>query len=483
MAEPYISFERDQWSGKLKASPISGGFTLTAGATLTTTDEAYFTVPWLYRAVSYFSTTVSGIPIYAEDMRTDEIIDEKDPRVSGFFKSKNKIMGLAGLSAKLYGAAYFLLESNRFGLNTTPRYIPRHYVTPIVDYMDGVTGFTVSFQKTGSRSVPLDRMVYVWEPNPASEVTPGPAPAFVALQAAGMLGALDRMTTRYFAAGAVPITAVKVSPATSPDDRAKLEGWFGRFAAGFRNAFKFLAVSQGTEFETIGANVKDTAAPELTLTQRDNVAVAIGVPPSIIEGRSTDESNSRSERVAFYTDQVVPFAELVLQSFNETYYNKAGVKLEVDKDSIEVLQESNLRQAERAQKLAGNKAILSVNEARDIVDYDPVPGGDWEQPSATPPPQFGQPTAAGSAAQALDDEEQMKRWLDVSLGLWRAGSPATAGTPWDAELAGASSANMVKRIYAAHWPRKDEPAETWQEKALVELARFNKLAEGALSNG
>ena len=492
----FVSIERDQFTGGIKASPITNTFGLAlGGGPLTTTDEAYQTVPWLYRAVSYFATTVSGIPIYAEDVATDEIIEEKDPRVSGFFKSKNKIMGLAALSAKLYGAAYFLLESNRFGLNTTPRYIPRIYVTPQTDLVQGVTGFGVTFVKD---TVPLNRMVYIWEPNPASEIAPGPAPAYVALQAAGMLGALDQMTTQYFRGGAVPLTVVEVPASASPDERNKLENWFVRFAAGIRNAWKFMPVTVGTKFTKIGSEIKDTTAPDLTAAQRDNVAVAIGVPPSIIEGRSTDESNSRSERLAFYTDQVIPFAESVLQAFNETYYSKAGIKLEIDRDGIEVLQEANLQQAERAQKLAGGKAILSLNEARDIVDYDPVPGGDWkeDEPAPAPPPAFGasaaspaqpQTDAAGTRPEDLeadDPEEQMKRWLAYSLDLHRAASPATVGAPFDSELAGASSANMIKRIYAAHWPKQQHaPAESWQAQAVRELARYNAMAEGVSDNG
>lgn len=501
MPEPYVTFERDKYSGAVKASPVSGGFGLSATPMLTTTDEAFITVPWLYRAAVLRASTVSRMPYCVDDLTTGESIEDEDPRVINIMRWMTRTLYLAELSRVLYGAAYFLLESNRFGLNTTPRYIPRAYVAPVVDYADGVTGFTVSFQKTGGQTVPLNRMVYMWEPNPASEVAPGPAPAFVALQAAGMLGALDRMTTQYFAAGAVPITAVKVSPATSKDERDKLEGWLGRMATGFRKAFGFLPVSQGTEFENIGANVKDTAAQELTQVQRDNVAVALGVPPTVLDGKAANFATANSELMGFYMHTVLPSCELIAEALNVQLFNRAGLSFEFEPEKLEIMQAAQLEQAQALQDLAGGKAVLSVNEAREMIDMDPIPGGDWpaEPQTTTPPPQFSAPASggspaaledspdmAGSAASAaeLDPEDAAKAWLAASLDAFKAGSTAAVGTPWDAELSAASSANMVKRIYAAHWPQKVQaPAEDWQAQAVKELARYNALAEGVLHHG
>ena len=225
MPDTFLTFERDKWQGgAVKASPVTGSFGLQlSGGALTTTDEAYQTVPWLYRAATLRAATVSRMPYCVEDLATGEAIEDNDPRVVNIMRWMTRTLYLAELSRVLYGAAYFLLESNRFGLNTTPRYIPRAYVTPVVSYIDGVTGFSVAFQGTGGQVTPLDRMVYAWEPNPADEVSPGPAPAYGALQAAGMLGALDRMATQYFSAGAVPITAVKVPPAVGKDERDKIQ--------------------------------------------------------------------------------------------------------------------------------------------------------------------------------------------------------------------------------------------------------------------
>lgn len=497
MPDNFLTFERDRW-GSVKALPVGAGFGMTSGGALTTTDEAFQTVPWLYRAATLRAATMSRMPYCVQDVTTGEEIEDADPRIVNIMRWMTRTLYLAELSRVLYGAAYFLLESNRFGLNTTPRYIPRAYVTPIVDYVDGVTGFSLSFTGTGNTTVPLEKMVYVWEPNPASEVAPGPAPAYVALQAAGMLGALDRMATQYFAAGAVPITAVKVPPAVGPDEREKIQNWFQRSWAGFRNAFKFMPVSQGTEFEQIGANVKDTAAPELTQTQRDNVAVALGVPPTILDGKAANFATADSEMMGFYLHTIIPSGELIAEALNVQLFERAGLRFEFEPDDLEIMQSAQLEQAQTLSELAGGKAVLSVNEARGILDYDPIPGGDWPaQPqTATPPPQFGASSAAGSmpmedtpdmgasAGSAAIMEDTAKTWLASSLDAFKGGSSPAVGTPWDVELSAASSANMVKRIYAAHWPQKVQaPAESWQAQAVKELARYNAMAEGVTQNG
>lgn len=480
MTTPFVSFERDQLTRGLKSVNIpSYAYTGLAlgGGPLTTTDEAYQTVPYLYRACTLRANTVAAIP-YSILSDGEEL--EEHAQIDTWLTNA---LYMAELSRVLYGAAYFLIEANRFNENITPRYIPRAYVSPAVDPVNGVTGFRVSFV---SESIPFDKMIYIWEPNPASEVAPGPAPAYVALQAAGVLGALDAMASQYFRNGAVPITAVKVPPSAGKEERAELKTWFQRFASGLRNAFGFLPVSQGTEFETIGATLKDSQASELTDSQRINVAVGLGVPPTLLNGNSANYATANSEMMGFYLHTVIPSAKYIQQKFNTQLFERMGLELRFDFDKLEIMQAQLLEQAQAVSELTGGKAIISVNEARGLLEMEEVPGGDWKEESTTvtPPPQFGAASTASlpaPVAEPDDDEEQIKAWMTASLTLYRAGSGAAVGTPFDAELTGASSANHVKRIYSAHWP-KSTPA-TWQERAVSELARYNTLAEGAKRNG
>ncbi len=425
-----------------------------ADGAITGVSDAYAHVPWLYRAVQLRANTVSRLGWSLENEQDEDVLGEPEYRnVEMWLKQR---LFQCELSLCLFGAAYFLVEENKFGLNKTPRFIPYPSVTPVVDQARGVTGFTISLS-SGMMQVPLDRMIYVWLPSATSEVAPGPAPADVALRAAGMLYAVDTMTQNYFKAGAVPITAVKVPPTTPKEEKEKLEGWFNRFASGFRNAWKFLPVNQNTEFETIGSAPKDAQATELTETQRANVAVGLGVPPSVIDGNSANFATAQSEMMGFYLNTIFPEADLIAESFNAQLFDKLGLELCNHPEKIEIFQSSELEQAKTLFILTGSKAVMTVDEAREWLDLEPMPSS---AASALSTPAASAPSAASAPMiEAPVTDAQAKAWLELSLENLHAAACASCGAPWDAELMAASSGRMVRGIFSAHWPRaKAEPA-------------------------
>lgn len=447
-----------------------------ADASITTVDIAYRFVPWFRRSCKHRANQVGRFPLSLETANGTEV--SEDPQYQGVMNWTRSLLYHAEMSKVKYGAAYHLLESNRFGLNTTPRFIPTPFVTPQTNMTKGLTGFRISFIRD---TVPLDKMVYIWEPNEESEIAPGSSDGEAALKASGLLYAINEMANRYMKSGGVPITAVKVPSAVSEDERQKIGGWFERMAVGFRQAFKFLVVSDKTEFETIGSQMKDIQATELTDSQRKEVAVALGVPPTVIDGTAANFATADAAYFSFMADTIIPEVEFLEPLLNEQLYSRLGLRLRFKPDELEIMQTSQLQQAERAQALTGGKQVISVNEARDMMGYEEVPQGGWSTPTPTPAPTFGASTAASAGSVAEPDEDVMKAWLDASLTAYKGGSPATVGAWFDNELESASSANMVKRIYAAHWPKPQ--AQSWQQQAVAELARFNALAEGVSHHG
>lgn len=470
------------WMGQpeVKAYAMSGfGY---SDSTITTVDIAYRFVPWFRRSCKHRANQVGRFPISLETANGTEV--SEDPAYQGVMNWTRSLLYHTEMSKVKYGAAYHLLEANRFGLNVTPRFIPTPFVTPLVNYQTGLTGFRVSFIPD---AVPLDKMVYIWEPNEESETAPGSSDGEAALRAAGLMYAINEMANRYMKSGAVPVTAVKVPASVSADDRERVGGWMERMASGFRNAFKFLVVSDKTEFEQIGSEMKDIQSTELTDSQRKEITVALGVPPTVIDGTAANFATADAAYFSFMADTIIPEVEFLEPLLNEQLYSRLGLTLRFKPDELEIMQTSQLQQAERAQALTGGKQVISVNEARDVMGYEEIPQGDWSTPTPTPAPAFGASMAASApmmeapSAGSGSDETVMKAWLDQSLAAHKGGSPATVGAWFDDELESASSANMVKRIYAAHWPKPQE--QSWQRQAVAELARFNALAEGVSHHG
>lgn len=448
----FITYDRS-----LKWMDLSPLLRDVGGAPLTTVELAYRTVPWLHRAVLLRAQTVSAVQwrLLNED---NEEIDAPDvmARVREWM---GVTLYLAELSRCLYGSAYFVLERNRVGRNLTPKHIPSPYVAPewSADRSE-IAGWRVSSTQRSSRVAP-DAMLYTWLPNPFSPTEPGPAPASVALQAAGLLAALDEMATRYFRSGAVPITAVLVPPTVPREERERVETWFQRAAAGIRNFAKFLTINKDTEFKTLGNNLKDALAVELVEQQRDNVAAALGVPPSVIDGTAANYATAQSDMVGFYVHTIIPECRAIADDFTRRLFAQFGLRFEFDYNSIDAMQSIQLQQAQALSALTGGVPLLTVDEARAWLGMEPP--------------------AQRAVAQPMEpDTEQMKRWRAQALEQVRAGKRAQVGAPFDDELAGASTPGMVRAVFERHWQRRG--SDSWLSSAVRELARYNDLAENQI---
>lgn len=463
----------------------------TSDTYLTSVQTAYRTVPWLYRGTVKRASSISRLPYSIHKGGTDVT---EDPDIKAFTRWLRTMLYLTGESRTLYGASYHLIESNPFGYKAKPRHIPTPAVMP--NFTDNeLTSITISGMNNGNE-IPIKRVAWSWLPNSFSETRPGEAPASVALRAAGLLAAIDDMSTVFFKNGAVPITAVSVPPTMNKEDREKLENWFSRFATGVRSMFKFMAVNKDTTFTQIGHSIRDSQVPELTDDQRKNVAVAMGVPPSVIDGTAANFATAESDTLGYVLDTVIPEGEQIQEHLNATMFERFGLELEFEFEQLEVIQAMQLEQAKAITELTGGKPVLSQRTGMEWAGLDPdeefkrMEDEKAKNPPPAPPPQFGQQQPQAGSAPAPDDipeadtpdPDQMKTWRDAALAAVKGGSPATVGTPFDGELAAASSGRMVRDVFERHWPKETE-TDDWRKTAIKELARFNALAEGALSNG
>jgi HK97 family phage portal protein len=112
------------------------------------------------------------------------------------------------------------------------------------------------------------------------------------------------------------------------------------------------------------------------------IAVTLGVAPELIgEPEFKTYSNFQEANRQFYMNTVVPLAELILEEFNRALEPTFKYRIAIDYDSIDALQEEYSEVWKRA--IEGVKAgILTPNEARAMLGYEPVKGGDYTLVSA-----------------------------------------------------------------------------------------------------
>ena len=343
--------------------------------------DLFARVPWLYRAVDLRAKAVSSVPyaLYKGKSKTD-LVDS--PAYESILHGMKQRLYLTEAALCLYGKSYWVTDTNRWGLNITPRWIVPTTMTE--EYNDdGLKGFIRTLKNQEYRLDP-GQVVYFWLPSLTTELGPGVPPAAVALHAAGVLHHLDQYVEHYFQRGAIRSTMLVVEGNPPPAERDRIKSLWRRLM-GVKNAYDAEIFSDKVKTQTIGDTARETAAVELTGQKREDVATALGVPQTLLFSNAANYATAMADRLNLYDETIIPQCDLIEEVLNDQLLKPLGLRLEFQPKRLEVYQESEVQKADALTKLTG-KPILSVNEARAMLEMDPVPDGDWPEPQPTPPP-------------------------------------------------------------------------------------------------
>jgi len=147
---------------------------------------------------------------------------------------------------------------------------------------------------------------------------------------------------------------------------------------GAQNAGKPFLLEGGLDWKPMGYSPTDMDWLEGIKLSAREIALAFGVPPQLIGDReSSTYANYQEARKAFYTETVLPLMDWLKHEFNSKLVLKfgGGLFVDYDRDEIEALQEDRAAIWDRAIR-AVERGVLTPNEARELLGYDPVPGGD-----------------------------------------------------------------------------------------------------------
>lgn len=143
--------------------------------------------------------------------------------------------------------------------------------------------------------------------------------------------------------------------------------------SGSQNAGNVAQMAGNFKFEPIGMKPVDMDFQNTLKMAMQNVALSFKVPlPLIFEDASTLD-NYKMAREEFIIQTVIPHVKTILESlsmwFNIIY--KEDVKIVIDKDSIEGLEEKRSRLSSRMIEYVKN-GLITINEARKKLGYDEI---------------------------------------------------------------------------------------------------------------
>lgn len=454
-------------------------------------------VPVLFRAVDIRAKAVASMPFRLERNGVD-VTD--DAALAQTIKHLRTLLYLTEASLCCYNAAYWEIATNRLGRNVTPFWLATPTIQPDIDPRAGVRGIR-RVGPTGQVYLPVEQVCVFWGPSTDIEIGPDPqlAPVAVTLAAAGLLHYLDRFATGFFQRGGTKVTLLTVEGNPRPGEVEKLDAWWKRMAAGVKNAFNSVVVRAGVKPEVIGSSIDETSAPDLAKIAREDVALGMGVPLSLLFSNALAGGTVDAERLNFYDFTVVPECEHVLdEPLNEQYLARLGLRLIWTPERLEVYQAAELQKASALMQLVG-QPLMTVDESRERLELPPLaqvappaPTPEPDPASTTPPTPDTPPAMDDSVEQPTSDvaalrTADLERWQRKALKrLARRGSAAcTFESNWidddDREwiedvLAHATTPDAVKAAFKVAPPGDDL---TDMERPLYERLRgvFDRASE------
>jgi len=337
-------------------------------------------VPILYRALAMRANAIAAMPCALYRGETEVT---KAPEYQGIMGKMSQRLRLTSASLDVYGASYWIKEVNPFGRNLTPRWLVPVSLTTVteanatervradVEPNEGLYGFT---RRTAAAEtfIPWSEMVYFWEMSLTSEVGHGDGCVLAALAAAGALNYMDRFVEAYFKRGVIKATVFQVEGNVDKGEVERAQSVLRNMMSGIRKAFSVMVLRSNFKPIVIGDSAKDTAAPELTMQKREDIAMAMGVPFSLLYSQAANYATSQTDYLTFYTQTIVPQCGIIEETLNEQLFTPLGLRFEFQPQKLEVFQASELQKAQAVAEVVG-KPVLLVDEGRELLGYEPLP--------------------------------------------------------------------------------------------------------------
>jgi|GEM_PF-1302220 len=355
--------------------------------------DAYNLVSWVYRCANLRAMALSAIPV--EFWRGDVQLDAPPVPVADMAALLRDIE----MSLCLHGAAY-VLKQTRGRTLVGLQLLNAATVSVKADPFQGITAFEQHAGSTTLKFAP-EQMVYIRLYNAADDVGPGRAPARVALQAAQLAHNANRYVARFFENGAIPAVVLTTEQAMTETDAERVRTVWQKMFGGVARAWRTAILQRGLEPRVIGSQAKDLSVAPLLSEARQQIAVAFGIPQTLLED-AANFATAREHKLSFYYETVFPQARIIASAFNAQLFSQTGVEMRFDFNAVEAVQQDEATKAAALAQLV-QLGIISSDEAREELGYEPR-----ARASEAAPAEATQPAEAVPAEAARD----LARWRE-----------------------------------------------------------------------
>lgn len=142
---------------------------------------------------------------------------------------------------------------------------------------------------------------------------------------------------------------------------------------GGANAGRPMLLEGGLDWKEMGLSPTDMGIIEAKNSAARDISLAFGVPPQLlgIPGDNT-YSNYSEARLSFWEDTIIPLVDRLADEFTAFIGEPYGVEIRADMDQIPAIVDKRRSLWE----MLNTSTVLTINEKREAMGYDPVDGGD-----------------------------------------------------------------------------------------------------------
>jgi len=397
----------------------------------------YFkSVAWLNRGVHLRKQGVESMPFSIK--RGDTIVDSSNDyqNVLGWLPDPRRLLGVIEQSLTMNGRSYLFKERLALGgrgLQTGLRHMKASSISPIYntnsDNSEYVYGELMGFDRdigNGVKRLDVDDVVYFWPSD--DNVEQGPPedwPALAALQAAGVLYAVDGFATSFFERGAIKVTLLVTKGNVVEAERDRLKTWWSRLLG---NAWAAEVVNaDAVEPVPVGEGLDSLADTELTGEKREDIATALGIPYEMLF-KNVNRASSEQGKLNWYEDTIIPECNAIAGTLNEQVFNPLGYSWEFEPQSLSIFQEDEEHRSSAFSmyvgagirpSIVGEFLGIELPDNYDYPDLDEKFDQGFEM--AEQLTDVGMPGEESDEVEDEDDEDEDddKTLQDIDLEKWR----------------------------------------------------------------
>jgi phage portal protein BeeE len=387
--------------------------------------ELYARVSAVNRAMNLTADATANIPfaVLKNGKEIDTSADWKN--VVGLMPKPKELIRLWRLSLFMRNEAYGRVDK----VNAAKSWI--HYVVPtnieIKDDAKMPLGIRLDRKANGTvvRSYSMNdkNLIRFWRLDHTTELLPSPNSEFKALaNSAGILHAADWWTKNYFEKGAIRPTILAVKGMIASDKKEDLQAGWARFIRSLGTRLSELTKilnAETMDVKQIGDGLGDLKDSPVYRQSIENIAMASGIPLSVLLSNSANFATAQTEYAAWFRDSITPWAFWLEEVMNDQIFTPRGLHFEFRPEQSEPSQEEEVSRAGAYSQYvnAGMKPsiaaqIVGIDLPVD-VEYEDLDGEPEPMPEPTPEPVI----EIEEVEEEDDDEMTIKAWDE--LDTWR----------------------------------------------------------------